>query len=148
MFDDFMKLKIQNYQAVLEYAWMQLAKWRGVRDCRSEWSDQHQKPRGHTVWCNVNHWLGRNYAQSWGTDTYSEQNSDLHKDSSIEKQIFCRIMRGNGALYQTLLFYCNSRWLTRKICGSCLQLSRSSTALEEENLVHAEHFLVYLSGIF
>jgi hypothetical protein len=58
-----------------------------------------------------------------------------------------------GAQYQSLLFYCNSCWLSRGNVVACIYNLRVAAALilEEENLVHAEHFiskLVHLSDIF
>jgi hypothetical protein len=57
-----------------------------------------------------------------------------------------------GAQYQSLLFYSNSRWLSRGNVA-CVYNLRVAAALflEEENLVHAEHFiskLVHSSDIF
>jgi hypothetical protein len=57
------------------------------------------------------------------------------------------------AQYQSLLFYSNSRWLSRGNAVACVYNLRVAPALffEEENLVHAEHFLsklMHLSDIF
>jgi hypothetical protein len=81
----------------------------------------------------------------------------MHKDSSIEKQTFCRIMRGNGTHYQSPLFYCISHRLRRgNVVARVYNLQAEVTMfLEEENLVHPEHFhnkyfvskLAYLSDI-
>jgi hypothetical protein len=58
-----------------------------------------------------------------------------------------------GAQYQLLLFYSNSRWLSRGNAVACVYNLRVAAALffEAENLVHAEHFtskLAHLSDIF
>jgi hypothetical protein len=37
------------------------------------------------------------------SDGYSDQNCKLHKDSSIEKETFCRVMRVNGGTVSTTL---------------------------------------------
>jgi hypothetical protein len=57
------------------------------------------------------------------------------------------------AQYQSLLFYSNSRWLSRGNVVTCVYKLRVAAALflEEENLVHAEHFiskLAHLNDIF
>jgi hypothetical protein len=46
-----------------------------------------------------------------------------------------------GAQYQSLLFYCNSRWLARGNVVSRVYNLREVAVHnpEEENLVHAEH---------
>jgi hypothetical protein len=58
-----------------------------------------------------------------------------------------------GAQYQSLLFYSNSRWLSRENVVACVYNLQVAAALflEEENLVHAKHFiskLVLVSDIF
>jgi hypothetical protein len=57
-----------------------------------------------------------------------------------------------GAQYQSLLFYCNSHWLSRGNVACVYNLwVAAALFLEEENLVDAEHFiskLVHLSDIF
>jgi hypothetical protein len=47
-----------------------------------------------------------------------------------------------GALYQSLLFYCNSRWLSRRnvVTRVVNNLREVSLFLEEENLEQEEHF--------
>jgi hypothetical protein len=58
-----------------------------------------------------------------------------------------------GAQYQSLMFYCNSRWLSRGNVVACVYNLRVAAALflEEENQEHAEHFiseLAHLRDIF
>jgi hypothetical protein len=61
-----------------------------------------------------------------------------------------------GAQYQSLLFYCNSRWLSGNVVACVYNLRVAVVAaaalfLEEENLVHAEHSiskLAHLNDIF
>jgi hypothetical protein len=62
-------------------------------------------------------------------------------------------VRGNGAQYQSLLFYSNSRWLSRGNVVACVYNLRVAAALflEEENQVHTKYFiskLAHLSDIF
>jgi hypothetical protein len=47
-----------------------------------------------------------------------------------------------GAQYQSLLFYCNSYWLSREIVVVHVYSLREAVALslDDENLVHAEYF--------
>jgi hypothetical protein len=47
-----------------------------------------------------------------------------------------------GAQYQSLLFYCDSHWLSREKVIARFFILRERVALfsEEENLVHVEHF--------
>jgi hypothetical protein len=50
-------------------------------------------------------------------------------------------MLGNGTQCQSLLFYCNSRWLSRgKVVAHGYNSRGVSLFLEEENLVHVNHF--------
>jgi hypothetical protein len=57
-----------------------------------------------------------------------------------------------GAQYQSLLFYCISRWLSRENVARVYNLQGEAVLfLEEKNVVHAEQFvskLVYFSDIF
>jgi hypothetical protein len=79
---------------------------------------------------------------------------ELHKHLSTGKQTSCKIVQGNGeAPDQSLLFYCNSCWLSRGNIVDCVYNLRVAAELflEEETLVNAEHFiskLVHLSDIF
>jgi hypothetical protein len=56
------------------------------------------------------------------------------------------------AQYQSLLFYSNSRWLSKGNAVACVYNFRVAAALfRRGKLVHAEHFiskLVHLSDIF
>jgi hypothetical protein len=69
----------------------------------------------------------------------------------LKSRLFAEMCKEMRAQYQSLLFYSNSRWLSRK-CGLCLQLaSSSSTVFRRGNSVRAEHFiskLAHLSDIF
>jgi hypothetical protein len=88
------------------------------------------------------------------SDGYSDQNTKLHKDSPF----FVDLCEEMGAQCQSLLFCCNSLWLSReKVMASVYNLREVlAMFLDEENLVHAEHFrnenfaskLQYLSDIF
>jgi hypothetical protein len=62
-----------------------------------------------------------------------------------------------GAKYQSLLFYCNSRWLSKgNVVVRVYNLGEEVLFLEEETQAHAEYFrnehfvskLAYLSDIF
>jgi hypothetical protein len=49
-------------------------------------------------------------------------------------------MRGNGTQYLSVLFHCNSRWLSRgDVVARVYNLRGVALFLEEENLIHAEH---------
>jgi hypothetical protein len=68
------------------------------------------------------------------------------KTCPLKNRVFAELCKGMGAQYQSLLFYCNSHWLSRGNALACvynLQVA-ASLFLEEENLVHAEHFIYKL----
>jgi hypothetical protein len=72
----------------------------------------------------------------------------------LKSSLFAELCKGMGAQYhQSLLFYCNSHWLSRGNAVACVYNLRVAAALflEEENLVQAEHFIYklgHLSDIF
>jgi hypothetical protein len=75
------------------------------------------------------------------------------KTAPLKSRLFAELCKEIGTEYQLLLFYCNSRWLSRGNVVACVYSVRGIAALflGEENLVHAEHFvskLAYLSDIF
>jgi hypothetical protein len=75
------------------------------------------------------------------------------KTSPLKNRLFAELRKEMGAQYQSLLFYCNSHWLSRGNVVACVYNLQVAAALflEEENLVHAEHFtskLAHLSDIF
>jgi hypothetical protein len=51
------------------------------------------------------------------------------KTGPLESRLLHNYARKLGAKYQSLLFYCNSHWLSRGKVVSCLQLARRSTAV-------------------
>jgi hypothetical protein len=56
-----------------------------------------------------------------------------------KSRIFCRIMHRNGAQYQSLLFHCNSRCMSRGNAEAhAYNLREVPLLLHEENLVHAK----------
>jgi hypothetical protein len=75
------------------------------------------------------------------------------KTCPLKCRLFAELCKEMGAQYQLLLLYCNSRWLSRGYAVACVYNLRLAAALflEEENLVHAEHFtskLVHLHDNF
>jgi hypothetical protein len=70
----------------------------------------------------------------------------------LKHRLFAELCKETGAQYQSLLFYSNSRWLSRGNVVACVSnLLVVALFLEEKNLVHAEHFtsmLAHLSDIF
>jgi hypothetical protein len=74
------------------------------------------------------------------------------KTCPLKSRLFAEMCEEMGAQYQSLLFYSISHWLS-KANVACVYNLRVEAALflEEENLVHAEHFIskvVHLSDIF
>jgi hypothetical protein len=75
------------------------------------------------------------------------------KTCPLKSRLFAEMCEEMRAQHQSLLFYSNSRWLSRGNAVACVYNLRVEAALflEEENLVHAEHFiskLAHLSDIF
>jgi hypothetical protein len=72
----------------------------------------------------------------------------------LKNRLFAELCKEMGAQYQSLLFYCNSRWLSRGNVVTCvynLRVAAAALFLEEENLVHVEHLiskLAHVSDIF
>jgi hypothetical protein len=90
----------------------------------------------------MNQWLRGILSRTELSDGYSDQNCKLHGDSSIENKLLAELYeeRGGGQ-YQSLLFYCNSRWLSRvTVVTRVYNLQEVALIPEEENLLHAEHF--------
>jgi hypothetical protein len=70
----------------------------------------------------------------------------------LKSGLFSEMCEEMGAQYQSFLFYSNSHWLSggNVACAYNLRVA-AALFLEEENLVHAEHFiskLAHLSDIF
>jgi hypothetical protein len=70
------------------------------------------------------------------------------KTCPLKSRLFAEICEEMGAQYQSLLFYCNSRWLLRGnvACLYNLQVA-AALFLEEENVVHAENFISKLAHL-
>jgi hypothetical protein len=66
------------------------------------------------------------------SDSCSDKNCKLHKDSSIEKQYFAELCDETWAQYQSHLFYSNSHWLSS---GNAV-----ARVYDLRDVVHAEHF--------
>jgi hypothetical protein len=71
----------------------------------------------------------------------------------LKSRLFAELSEKMGKEYQLLLFYCNSCWLSIANVVTSVYNLRQDVALflEEESLVHAEHFvfkLAHLSDIF
>jgi hypothetical protein len=70
----------------------------------------------------------------------------------MKSRLFAEMCEEMGAQYQSLLFYSNSRWLSGGNVACVYGLPAAAALfLEEEYLVHAEHFiskLAHLSDIF
>jgi hypothetical protein len=63
------------------------------------------------------------------------------KVRALKSRLHAELCEEMGAQYQSLLFYCNSRWLSRRNDASRLyNFQEAALFLEEGNLVHAEHF--------
>jgi hypothetical protein len=65
------------------------------------------------------------------------------KTCPLKSRLFAELCKKMGAQYQSLLFYINSRWLSRANVA-CVYNLRVAAALflEEENLVYAEHLFL------
>jgi hypothetical protein len=63
------------------------------------------------------------------------------KTLPLKSRLFAESCEEIGAQYQLLLFYCNSRWLSRGNVVDHVYSVREIAALflQEENVVHAEH---------
>jgi hypothetical protein len=74
------------------------------------------------------------------------------KTCPLKNRLFAELCKVMGAQYQSLLFYCNSRWLSRGNAVACVYNLQVAAALfSEEEKLHAEHFiskLAHLSDIF
>jgi hypothetical protein len=68
------------------------------------------------------------------------------KTHPLKSRLFAELFKEIKAQYQSLLFYCNSRWLSKGNTVVCVYNLREEVALflKEENLVHAEHFVSVL----
>jgi hypothetical protein len=64
------------------------------------------------------------------------------KTRQLESRLFAELCEEMGAHYQSLLFYCNSRWRSNGNVVTHVYNLREEEArfLEEENLLHAGHF--------
>jgi hypothetical protein len=81
------------------------------------------------------------HREDLATEELCPELSEVMNTVSIEKQAFCRMMQGSGAQYQLLLFYCNSRWLSRQnVVARFYSLRGVTLFLELEYVVYAEHF--------
>jgi hypothetical protein len=71
------------------------------------------------------------------------------KTCPLKNKLFAEKCKEMGAQYQSLLLYCNSHWLSRGNIVACVYNLRVAAALflEEENLVHAEHFIYKLAHL-
>jgi hypothetical protein len=66
------------------------------------------------------------------------------KTRPLKSRLFAELCKEMGAQYRPLLFYCNSRWLSReKVVARVYSLREGlSLFLQEENLLYAGHFTV------
>jgi hypothetical protein len=71
------------------------------------------------------------------------------KTCPLKSRLFAETCEEMGAQYQSLLFYSNSRWLSIGNAVACVYNLRVAAALflEDENLVHAEHFIYKLAHL-
>jgi hypothetical protein len=72
------------------------------------------------------------------------------KTYPVKNRLFAESCKEMGAQYQSLLFYSNSRWLSRGNVACVYNLRVAAAAalfLEDENLVHAEHFISKLAHL-
>jgi hypothetical protein len=63
------------------------------------------------------------------------------KASPLKSTVFAKLCEEMGSHYQSLLFCCHSRCLSRGNVVVCVHSFRDvALFIQEENLVHAEHF--------
>jgi hypothetical protein len=63
------------------------------------------------------------------------------KTRPLKRRLFAELCTEMWAQYQSLLFYCNSRWLSRRnLVDRVYNLREVALCLEGENLETAEHF--------
>jgi hypothetical protein len=61
------------------------------------------------------------------------------KTRPLKSRLFAELCKEMGAQYQSLLFYCNSRWLSRGNVAHVCNLQRVVLFFEDENLAHPEY---------